>query len=124
MGPTIPNTESKIIDPVSGNFFDDSLGSLTYGGRVIVLGFASGKISSLRVNQLLRKHQSVIGSSFGLKCAREPESIAAGWPALVEMLEQGQIKPRVSRTLPFAALPKALDLIRERKVAGRVVLSD
>ena len=119
-----PDGIDVIIDPVSGNFFDDSLSTLNYGGRVIVLGFASGKISSLRVNQLLRKHQSVIGSSFGLKCAREPEAIAACWPGLVELLEQGRIKPRISRTMPFADLPKALGLIKDRKLAGRVVLSD
>ena len=119
-----PEGVDVIVDPVSGNFFDDSLASLNYGGRAIVLGFASGKISSLRVNQLLRKHQAVIGSSFGLKCAREPEAIAAYWPALAELLEQGHIKPRVSRTMPFADLPKALALIKARKLAGRVILSD
>jgi NADPH2:quinone reductase len=112
-----------IIDPVGGNFFEDSLRALGFGGRVVVLGFASGKVSSLRLNHLLVKHQSVIGSSFGLSCIREPEAVAARWPALIEMLEQGRIKPRVSRTLPFSQLPQALALLKERKAAGRIVLS-
>ena len=113
-----------IVDPVGGRFFEDSLGTLNYGGRVVVLGFASGKIPSLRLNHLLVKHQSIVGSSFGLTCSREPQTIASQWPKLVELLESGRIRPRVSRTLPFAELPHGLGLIKDRKVAGRVVLSD
>ena len=112
-----------IVDPVGGNFFEDSLRALDFGGRVVVLGFASGKVSSLRLNHLLVKHQSVVGSSFGLSCIREPEAVAARWPVLVDLLSQGRIKPRISRTLPFSELPKALNLLKERKVAGRIVLS-
>jgi len=113
-----------IVDPVGGNFFEDSLHALRFGGRVVVLGFASGKVPSLRLNHLLVRHQSIVGSSFGLACIREPATVAARWPALVEMLEQGRIKPRVSRTLPFTGLPRALALIGERRVAGRIVLGD
>ena len=112
-----------IIDPVGGNFFEDALRALRFGGRVIVLGFASGKIPSLRLNHLLVKHQAIIGSSFGLSCIREPQAVAARWPKLTGLLEQGIIKPRVSRSLPFTELPKALELIKQRKVAGRVVLT-
>ena len=119
-----PEGIDVIIDPVGGGFFDDSLRELRFGGRYVILGFASGKIPMLRLNQLLVKHQSIIGSSFGLCCAREPETIAANWPRLTKLLAQGKINPRVSRTLSFKDLPRALDLIKQRKVAGRVVLSE
>lgn len=112
-----------IIDPVGGGFFEESLRVLRYGGRVVVLGFASGKIPSLRLNQLLVKHQSVLGSSFGLTCAKNPELVAAKWPRLAELLEAGQIRPRISHTRPFTELPSALQMLKERKVAGRIVLS-
>ena len=112
-----------IIDPVGGGFFEESLRVLRYGGRVIVLGFASGKIPSLRLNQLLVKHQSIIGSSFGLTCVKNPELVSAKWPRLAEMLEAGQIRPRVSHTRPFTDLPSALQMLKDRKVAGRIVLS-
>lgn len=112
-----------IIDPVGGGFFEESLRVLRYGGRVVVLGFASGKIPSLRLNQLLVKHQSVMGSSFGLTCARNPARIAAQWPRLSELLEAGQIRPRVSHSRPFSDLPAALQMLKERKVAGRIVLT-
>jgi NADPH2:quinone reductase len=119
-----PDGIDVIIDPVGGSFFDDSLRELRFGGRYVVLGFASGKIPTLRLNQLLVRHQSIIGSSFGLCCARQPEVIARNWPRLTGMLEQALIKPRISRTLSFNELPRALDLIKERKVAGRIVLSE
>lgn len=112
-----------IIDPVGGGFFEEALRVLRYGGRVIVLGFASGKIPSLRLNQLLVKHQSIIGSSFGLTCVKNPELVSAKWSRLAEMLEAGQIRPRISHTRPFTDLPAALQMLKDRKVAGRIVLS-
>ena len=119
----VPDGVDVIIDPVGGGFFEESLRVLRYGGRVIVLGFASGKIPSLRLNQLLVKHQSVLGSSFGLSCAKNPELIAAKWPRLAELLEAGKIRPRISHTRPFTELPSALQMLKDRKVAGRIVLS-
>ncbi len=112
-----------IIDPIGGGFFEESLRVLRYGGRVIVLGFASGKIPSLRLNQLLVKHQSIIGSSFGLTCSKNPELMSAKWSRLAEMLEAGQIRPRIGHTRPFTDLPAALQMLKDRKVAGRIVLS-
>ncbi|MDH3390013.1 MAG: NADPH:quinone oxidoreductase family protein [Gammaproteobacteria bacterium] len=112
-----------IIDPIGGGFFEESLRVLRYAGRVIVLGFASGKIPSLRLNQLLVKHQSIIGSSIGLTCIKNPELMSAKWSRLAEMLEAGQIRPRISHTRPFTDLPTALQMLKDRKVAGRIVLS-
>ncbi|MCP4980002.1 MAG: NADPH:quinone oxidoreductase family protein [Gammaproteobacteria bacterium] len=112
-----------IIDPIGGSFFEESLQMLGYGGRVVSLGFASGKIPSIRLNHFLVKHQSVVGSSFGLTCVKDPDLISAKWPQLAEMLEAGQINPRVSQIRPFAELPAALQLLKDRKVAGRIVLN-
>ena len=118
-----PDGVDVIIDPVGGIFFEETLRALGYGGRIISLGFASGKIPSIRVNHFLVRHQSLVGSSFGLTCVRDPGRISAKWPQLSAMLEAGQIKPRVSQTRPFAELPKALQMLKDRKVAGRIVLS-
>ncbi len=112
-----------IIDPVGGGFFEESLRALRYGGRVIVLGFASGKIPSIRLNELLIKHQSILGSSFGLTCTRNPDILSTVWQRLAEMLDAGQIRPRISHTRPFTDLPAALQMLKDRKVAGRIVLS-
>jgi NADPH2:quinone reductase len=112
-----------IIDPVGGGFFEETLRVLRYAGRVVVLGFASGKIPSLRLNQLLLKHQSVMGSSFGLTCAKHPALVAAQWPRLAALLEAGRIRPLISYTRPFGDLPAALEMIKQRKVAGRIVLT-
>lgn len=112
-----------IVDPVGGGFFEESLRVLRYGGRVVVLGFASGKIPSLRLNQLLVNHQCVMGSSFGLTCARDPALVAQQWPRLAELLEAREIRPRVSHTRPFTDLPAALQMLKDRKVGGRIVLT-
>ena len=118
-----PDGVDVVIDPVGGGFFDESLRALRYGGRLVVLGFASGKIPSLRLNQILLKHQCVIGSSFSQTCAKDPLRVARQWPRLTELLAAGRIRPRVSHTRPFSDLPAALQMIKERKVAGRIVLA-
>ena len=118
-----PEGIDVIVDPVGGSFFDDALRTLNYNGRVTVVGFASGKVPTLRLHQLLVNHRTIIGSSFGLTCARDPQGIAAIWPKLTDLLSQGLINPRVGRTLPFSDLPKALQMIQDRKVAGRIVLT-
>jgi len=118
-----PDGVDVIIDPVGGIFFEETLRALGYGGRVVSLGFASGKIPSIRVNHFLVRHQSLVGSSFGLTCVKDPGRISAKWPLLSAMLEAGQIKPRVSQTRPFAELPKALQMLKDRKVAGRIIIS-
>ena len=112
-----------VIDPVGGRFFEDTLRTLRYNGRMVELGFASGKIPNLRLNQILVKHLSVLGVSFGLTCARDPQRIAGMWSKLTSLIETDAIKPRVGRTLPFSELPRALQLLQDRKVAGRVVLT-
>ncbi len=119
----VPEGVDVVIDPVGGRFFDDTLRCLRYGGRMVELGFASGKIPNLRLNQILIKHQSVLGISFGLTCSKNPGLIADMWPGLTALIEQGSINPRVGRSLPFSELPKALQLLQDRKVAGRVVLT-
>lgn len=119
-----PEGIDVILDPVGGGFFDDSQRELRFGGRYVVLGFASGKIPTLRLNQLLLRQHSILGSSFGLCCARDPDTVAANWPRLTGLLAERKINPRVSRTLAFNELPRALDLIKQRKVAGRIVLSE
>lgn len=118
-----PGGVDVIFDPVGGQFFESSLPTLAYGGRVVVLGFASGKITSLRLNHLLVRHQCILGSSFGLTCIKDPDTITSNWLQLVELLEQGKIKPRISHNRPFSELPTALQQLKDRKVAGRIVLS-
>ena len=118
-----PGGVDVVVDPVGGIFFEETLRALGYGGRMVSLGFASGKIPSIRVNHFLVRHQSLVGSSFGLTCVKDPDRISTKWPQLSAMLEAGQIKPRVSQTRPFAELPKALQMLKDRKVAGRIVIS-
>ena len=119
-----PDGIDVIVDPVGGDFFDESIRALRYGGRIIVLGFASGKIPSLRLNQLLVRHLSIFGSSFGLTCVKNPAVIEAQWAGLTAMLASGEIKPRVGKSMRFNELPRALQMIKDRKVAGRIVLCE
>lgn len=118
-----PEGVDVVFDPVGGPFFEAAFQSLAYGGRIVTLGFASGTLPVAPVNQILVRHISVIGSSFGLTCHLNPELVAQNWPPLVALLGAGKIRPQVARTLPFEALPAALQLLHDRAVAGRIVLT-
>ncbi len=118
----VPAGFDVVFDPVGGAFHETALRCLRFAGRLVSLGFASGEIPQAPVNQILVRHLSVIGSSFGLACKQEPARVAARWPGLVELLAAGRIRPLIDRTVSFAALPEALGLLRDRQVAGRVVL--
>lgn len=119
-----PEGVDVAIDPVGGGFFPVALRSLAYGGRLVSVGFASGEIPSVPANHVLVKHVSVIGSSLGLTCHRDPGRVADIWPPLTAMLEAGTIRPRISATLPFEALADGLTLLEERRIGGRVILVD
>ena len=111
-----------VLDPVGGGFFETAFRALAHGGRMVTLGFASGQVPAVRVNHILVKHLSVIGSSFGLTCHLYPDRIAGFWPALVELLASGEIRPRVARTMPFDDLLEALERVRDRQTMGKIVL--
>jgi len=117
-----PEGVDVVFDPIGGEFFEKAFRTMTYGGRIVTLGFASGQFPSARVNQVLARHLSVVGSSLGLTCHRDPAKVAAMWPPLVEKLSRGEIRPKVSEVMPFEDLPRAMRKLADRDVSGRLVL--
>ncbi len=118
-----PGGVDVAFDPIGGDFFTTASRSLAYGGRLVTLGFASGDIPTAAVNHILVRHTSVIGSSLGLTCHKSPETVAKLWPVLAKHLEAGNICPRVTQILPFEELPRALQLLADRKAGGRIVIA-
>lgn len=111
-----------VFDPIGGSFFEETLKALRFSGRMVTLGFTSGTIPSAKVNQILVRHISVIGSSLGLACYENPEYVARLWPRLANQLSKGEISPSVSKILSFKELPNALTMLASRSIAGRIVL--
>lgn len=111
-----------IYDPVGGEIFDLSTKCIAFGGRLLVIGFASGVIPSIQVNRVLLKNISIVGLHWGAYRQHDPEKIPQAMEALFAMYERGAVRPVVSSTYPLAEAAQALQEIAERRSVGKVVL--
>lgn len=112
-----------IFDPVGGDIFDTALRCLAWEGRLIVIGFASGRIPSAPANILLVKNCGVLGFYWGAYRRREPERFRAAFDKLLAWYGEGRLKPHVSRTLPLDQAGAALCILRDRRATGKIVLT-
>lgn len=111
-----------IIDPVGGNVFDASLRVIAWCGRLVVVGFAEGRIPEIKAGYVLVKNISLIGLQFSDYREREPGKVAAVQQALFGMYEAGKIKPHVMAAYAVSDYLQALAAVRNREVVGKVVL--
>ena len=111
-----------IIDPVGGDVFDASLRVIAWRGRLVVVGFAEGRIPEIKAGYVLVKNMSLVGLQFSDYRDREPEQVRAAQQALFRLYEAGKIRPHVMKAYPLEQYREALAIVRERKAAGKVVL--
>jgi NADPH2:quinone reductase len=111
-----------IYDPVGGDVFDLSTKCIAFGGRLVVIGFASGRIPSIQANRILLKNIAVIGLHWGAYQGHDPERIQDAQRALFALYERGQLVPVLSSRRPLREAAAALDEIASRRSVGKVVL--
>jgi NADPH2:quinone reductase len=111
-----------IVDPVGGDVFDASFRTIAWSGRVVIVGFAEGRIPQIKAGILLVKNISLIGLQWSDYRDREPQKVRDVQQALFRMYEAGTIKPHVMASYPIEEHQKALALVRDRKVVGKVVM--
>lgn len=110
-----------VYDPVGGELADQSLRSLAWHGRYLVVGFASGDIPSLPLNLALLKEARIVGVWYGAWAERHSDELAANAAALGEMIAGGAIRPRCSETFALEDFVAAFRVLAERRVLGKVV---
>lgn len=111
-----------VIDPLGDEFFDAALRALSWCGRFVVIGFAAGKIPSLKVNYLLIKNIEVSGLQIGDYRKRAPEKMAACFREIFTLYARERIRPPPTTTMPIEKVQDALHSIQQRDVRGRIVL--
>ncbi|HEX4603622.1 MAG TPA: NADPH:quinone oxidoreductase family protein [Candidatus Angelobacter sp.] len=112
-----------VYDPVGGDAFDASLRCIAWGGRVIIIGFTSGRIPQAPANILLVKNIDVIGFYWGSYQARKPELLRDSYRKLLHWYEEGKLKPHVSQHFDLKDVAAAMEMLRQRKSTGKVVLT-
>ncbi len=111
-----------IVDPVGGDVTDLSMKCLAWEGRIVIVGFASGRIPQIPANRLLLKCAAAMGVSTGDTRAKQQEITRGIFQDLFAMLQKGQIRPLVSRRYPMTEAPQALKDLASRETVGKVVL--
>lgn len=111
-----------VFDPVGGDVFDGSRRCVAFEGRILVIGFAGGRISDAPTNHVLVKNYSVVGVHWGLYARVIPELVRTTHDELIRLYAAGEIDPLIFRTVPFEELPEALKLLGSRATYGKLVL--
>jgi len=111
-----------IYDPVGGDTFDLSTKCIAFEGRILVIGFASGRIPSAQMSRVLVKNFSLVGLHWGLYFEKNLQVLRETQEALSRLYEAGKIAPLVSATYPLADATAALEALGARKTVGKVVL--
>lgn len=116
------NGADVIYDPVGGDVFDQSLRCINWGGRMLIIGFAAGRIPQIPANMLLVKSISAIGVFWSSHRRREPESLRNDYRQLFTWWSEGKLKPLIGAKYPLAEAGDAMAALLSRKVAGKIVL--
>ena len=111
-----------ILDPVGGDVFDESTRCIAFDGRLLVVGFTSGRIPAIATNIMLIKGFSVMGVRAGEYGRRFPEKGKENVEAVWRLASEGCIHPRVHAVLPLQDWRSAFDMVNARDVVGRVIL--
>lgn len=113
-----------IYDPVGGDVFDESVRCVAPFGRILVLGFTSGRPALAKTNHLLVKDASVIGYTVGGMQRYRPEVIEKYTNVLMDWLASGRIHPYISHRLPMERTVEGYQLIVDRKAIGKVMITN
>jgi NADPH:quinone reductase len=111
-----------IYDPVGGDVTDESTRCIAFGGRLLIIGFTSGRIATIPVNIPLIKGFSVLGVRAGEYGRQFPERGKANLEAIHALAGSGAIRPHVGARLPLEESRAALELLRSRQIIGKAVV--
>lgn len=112
-----------VLDLVGGDVFDAALRTLSMNGRLISIGFASGRVPEAKANYLLLKNISVGGAYVDPHIADAPGRVAAAFGEMFDMYRRGEIHPEIMAIRPLDEFASALGLFDARGVRGKIVLT-
>jgi NADPH2:quinone reductase len=112
-----------VYDPIGGDVFDASLRCVAFEGRILVIGFAGGRVPQIPANHVMVKNVDIIGVNRPSYDTLAPEVSRRSQEQLLGWLAEGKLHPLVSRTFPLERAVEALDSVVTRKSTGKVVIT-
>lgn len=111
-----------VLDMLGGDIFDAALRALAWKGRLVVIGFAAGRIPAVKANYLLVKNIEVSGLQISDYRKRMPALVRRCFEEVFALYRDGRVKPPPFRTYPLDAAAEALRALLDRGVRDRIVL--
>ena len=111
-----------ILDSVGGDVFDGCVRAMNWEGRLLVVGFAAGRIPQVATNLILVKNYSVIGVAFGAQTAKDPRGTSLRLAALLQWFEQGALHPLPVKTFALNQGQDALHQMANHRSVGKIAL--
>ena len=111
-----------VYDPVGGALTEQALRTTRWGGRHLMLGFASGEIPKIPANLPLVKGSSLVGVSFNTFVGKEPKQFQLDALSLGDLHARGSLRPHISGVFSLEQVPQALAELQHRRVVGKAVV--
>ena len=111
-----------ILDMIGGDVFDASLRALAFRGRIVIIGFTSGRMPLIKANYLFIKNITATGLIWGYYRDQDPMGVRRAQDEIFALCRDGRAKPDVMRVLPLDGFREAFELIAERRIEGRIVI--
>ena len=111
-----------IYDPVGGDVFDESIRCINWGGRILIVGFTSGRIPIAPVNMPLIKGFSIIGVRAGEYGRRDPVRGKENIEAIKKLADEGELKPYICEKFKLEDAKEAIKFLAARKLVGKVAV--
>ena len=111
-----------IYDPVGGDLFDQCCRCINWNGRLLVIGFTSGRIPECKANLALLKGSSMVGVFLGRFRKEEPAEYEQNFKELMQLYDEDKLCPIVTESFPMEDYVAAFNVFTERKVLGKVTL--
>ena len=118
----LPGGADVVVDPVGGDLAEPALRALRWGGRFVVVGFASGTIPRIPLNLVLLKGVHVLGFQFIDFATRAPDELDRNEAELVDLLVAGRAIPHIGARFPLDEAATALATVAEGRAVGKVLI--
>ncbi len=112
-----------VFDPVGGALTAQAMRAAGWNGRLLIIGFAAGRIAEIASNHVLIKGQQIIGVAYHRFCSLEPAKARAQMQEMFALFEAGKLKPHHSLSFPLAEGGAALRALAERRATGKIIIT-
>jgi NADPH2:quinone reductase len=111
-----------VLDPLGDDIFDASIRAVAWCGRLVCIGFAAGRIPTLKVNYLLVKNIAVAGLQWSDYRDRQPEKVREVQQRIYDLHAKGLLRPQITEVLPLDRFAEPLRVLADGKGRGKYVL--